>query len=228
MIWADILSEIRRSLKEPTTGGHWTDAEFLRRANIVQRKIVRYTGCLKTINTSLVSIPGTASYTKPTNILRITGMYFGTNRIWGIPKEELNMQALQMGITDWTATDGTPTNYWEDFTSIGLYPKPNSTGTVIAIEGVIKPNDLINTADIPYNAQSYLEDYHDLLVSGVVYQCMLEDQNELFTEHKNNYVQGMESLRREMLNKPDTLGTFDLIRMRTTGADNKKPLPFMR
>lgn len=42
---SEILAEIKRSLKEPDTGGHWTDSELTRRVNLIQADICRKLKC---------------------------------------------------------------------------------------------------------------------------------------------------------------------------------------
>ena len=215
MTWADILAEIQRGLKEPSINGHWTPAELLRRTNIGQRKIVRFTGCLQTIDTSVTSVAGTAPYNKPTNCLRLIRIIYANKRIYSIPIEDLDIKAGSGEIgSPWQDNSGTPTNYYETFTQFVLYPKPEATGDIIGREYLIKPTDLVNTIDVPFNAVDYLEDYHDLLVSYVLYQCLLEDQLEFYVEHKNIFEKGMVSLRNEMRNKPDELLTFSLVKRR--------------
>lgn len=219
MTWAEILAEIKRTLKEPPTGGHWTDAELLRRANIGQRMIVRLTGCLTGAET-ILSVSWQGEYDKPANILKIIRVSYNGKRIYGIPISDLDTT-----IPNWQENIGIPTNYYETFTKIGLYPKPNATGEPIVVEGVIKPNDLTTGTSVPFNAVNYLEDYHDLITSFVLYRCLLEDGNQLYTEHKNNYYQGIMSLKSELLSRPDELRTFSLLRRRH--GRSVKPLPFM-
>ena len=228
MTWSDILAEILRSLKEPTGTGHWTPAELLRRANIAQRKIVRYTGCLEAISITTTSIAGIEKYAKPTDYMRITRVLYNYIRIYGISVSDLDIQSAQGSLSSkWQDTTGTPANYYETLSDIYLYPKPTNTGDIIQIEYIKKPTDMAITTDQPFNSIAYLEDYHELIVSYVVWRCLLEDQNELYAEHKNEFLQGMANLKAAMANKPDQLISSDLVNKRRLST-KKYPIPAIK
>lgn len=223
MTLRDILAEIKRSLKEPASGvGHWTDSELLRRVNIGQRKIVRYTDCLQA-KTNINSISGEPNYNKPANFLKIIRVYYGKNRLFGVPVADLDIWSAEMRGQVWQDIVGNPTHYIEYPDKITLYPKPISSGDSISIEYVVKPNDLVYVDETPFNGVSYLEDYHDLIVSFVLWRCLLEDGNQLYAEHKNDFLQGVAHLRAEMKGRPDIISSFDLIR---PSRINRKPIPF--
>ena len=226
MTLADILLEIKRSCKEPSVGGHWTDTELLRRINIKTKQIVRYTGCLQKVDTSTTSVSGTQEYTKPSTCMRLTRVLFDSKKIYNIPISELDGMSAAGAISHpWTDDSGTPTHYYERIDKIGLYPNPDSAET-ITLEYIYSPTDLSTSTDIPFDSVTYLYDYHNLIVFGVLYDCFLEDGNEaMFQEHKKNYQQGMEDLRRQMLSKPDEMITFGLQPKHLTGDHSPIPVP---
>jgi hypothetical protein len=231
MIWSDpttntgILQEIRRSLKQPATDGLWADTEYLRRANIVMRKICEESECLKTIDTSNTSVSGTADYNKPSGCSRLTRVAYGNQRVFGILKAELDMTSFQSG-SEWQTLTRTPTRYIDKPTSITLLPYPNDTGTVITMEYIAQPTELTAVGDIPFNAQNNLYSFHDLIVAGVVYRCMLEDRNQFYMEWKSIYEKGILKLKDFVRNQPDTFMSMILVSGRNSGK-NISPMPFV-
>ena len=78
MQWSDttnntgILQEIRRSLRQPATGGLWLDTDLLRRANIIMRSICEQSECLAILNLGLwkmVFYPRPQSFNAVSNIV---------------------------------------------------------------------------------------------------------------------------------------------------------------
>lgn len=224
MRYGDILAEIRRSLKEPSSGGHWTDADILRRANIGQRKVVRLTSCLEAVWTT-TTVAGRYSYAKPLKCLRILRVSYKNagQRLYPTSSADLDIYAStgQIGMP-WTDLQGEPTNYWENLRYIFLYPKPNAAET-LRIEGIVRPDDLVNPDSVPFNGDPLLEDYHDLIISYVLWRCLLEDGNALYEAHRRDFYEGIASINMDMKRKPDTLGTFDLVRPRR--GVRRGPLP---
>jgi len=230
MQWSDttnntgILEEILRSLKQPA-GGHWPTTDLLRRANIVMRKICQDSECLRMIDTSNTSVSGTAEYSKPTGCQRLVGVAYGNIRIFGILKAELDMNDYPSGQA-WQTLTGTPARYIDKPTSIQIVPYPNDTGTTIQMEYIAQPTELINTTDIPFNAQNNLYSFHDLIVAGVVYRCLLEDKNQFYAEWKSIYEKGIKSLKEFVRNMPDTLMTISMDG--SSQGKNISPMPGYR
>jgi hypothetical protein len=236
MKWSDltnnsgILQEIKRSLKEPvgTDQGHWLDSDLLRRANMVMRQVCEVSECLKLLNVSNTSVSGTSQYTKPADCSRIVGVAYGNNRLFGILKAELDIISSQSA-NSWQNWSGPPARYIDQYPqddTITIVPTPTDTGILISIEYMGQPSELVNDTDIPFNAQTNLYSFHDLIVAGVVYRCMLEDKNQFYIEWKSIYETGMKRLK-EFVNKmPDTLMTTILV----GGGQgrNISPLPFNR
>ena len=226
MILSEIEAEIFRSLKEPSSGGHWTEAEILRRINIGQRKVVRITGCLEAVFTA-PTVVGQAPYAKPTKSLRTRRVYYGDSgkRLYPTTSSDLDIMADTGKIgSPWSDEQDEPTHYFETPRNIYLYPKPDAIET-FGIECLLRPDDLVNPTDTPFNAEPFMEDYHDALVSFVLWRCLLEDGNELFKEHKQDFIDSLMSIKTDLKRKEDSLGTFGLIRVRR--GVGKNPLPFM-
>ena len=225
MDWSTILSEIQRCLKLPSTGGHWTDAELLRRANIGQRIVCRETDCLQK-TTSSSSVSGTGTYDKASDCLKILRVTYDSEKVYGVTREQLDMMAVNGQITaPWqTDTDTEITNYVEDITSITLYPIPSETGKAVAILHTYAAPDIVDTTDIPFDSKTHIYDYHDMLKDYVVWQCLLEDQNEFYAVYAKMFTGKMASLKRAMHERPDEMLTFDMLRKRNTTDNNPLPL----
>ena len=226
MIWSDILAEIKRGLKEPSSGGHWTDAELLRRANIGQRRVVRMTHCLKAIDTSNTSTSGTSEYNKPSTCLRLLRVYYkySGQRLYPITKDDLDIYATESRVSrPWTDDSDEPTHYMDEPSSIILFPKPNATGDAIGMEIIIRPTALAAAGDIPFNAVAFMEDYHDLIAAFVLWKCLLEDGDARADAYKEEFFNGLRSIIADLKGKPDSMDTFQLIR--TARGRRKGPLP---
>jgi hypothetical protein len=232
MQWSDtvnntgILQEILRSLKEPSTDiGHWSFVDLLRRANIVMRTICEQTECLRLTDTSNSSISGTATYNKPTGCARITRVAYGNTRLYGILSSELDINALQDN-TAWQTLTGDCSRYIDNQSTITIVPKPNSTGTTITIEYIAQPTELTVATSIPFNALTSLYSFHELIISGVVYKCLLEDKNQFYIPYLTEYKEGMKRLRDFVKNMPDTM--MNTVQVGSSSGRNIFPLPLGR
>ena len=214
MIWSEILAEIKRCLKEPTTGGHWTDAEYLRRANSIQNDICMKTFCLQKTAT-LVFDSGTSSYAQPTNCFRIKEILFNDKRLNGITADELDLRA-KFGEQDWRLTEGEPDYYFQDSTKIILYPLSTASATtdIVTIKYYSTPTAMTTTSSVPFDSLDSLTGALQALIDGVVYRCMLEDQNELYQVYKQEYNTAVILLKNQMGSNPDALSSIVILRPR--------------
>ena len=213
MTLKDVLDEIKRGLKEPETNGHWSNSALIRRCNIGQRKVVRRTSCMEA-RWEASTVIDQRSYSKPLLCLSVLRAYYeyAGKRLYPVTTSDLDLYASTGKITSpWTDTKGTPTHYYETFRNVWLYPVPDSVAT-FGIEGILRPDELAVDADIPFNNEPYMVDYHDLLVSFVLWRCFLEDDNKQYEVHEKDFNEGIGSILMDMKRKPDTLGSFDLIR----------------
>lgn len=226
MIWSEIDAEILRGLKEPSTGGHWTPAERLRRANIGQRLVVRRTSCMTEVNTDVVTVIGQTEYSKPTKTLSLIRAYYNTsgNRLWPIDISDLDIASHEgRASKPWTDDQGTPTNFYEKELVIGLYPKPDAAGVTIGQEIIVRPTALADPGDTPFNGVANMEEYHDLIADYVLWKCLLEDGDDRFKEYKGQFGEGLRSIMVDLKKRPDSLDTFQLIR--SAKGKLRGPLP---
>ena len=221
-----ILEEILRSLKEKP-GGHWATSDLLRRANIVQREICKETECLRLVDTSNLSVTGTVVYNKPSGCTRVTRVAYGKKRLFGVLEAELDFISSRR--QHWQDDTHYPARYIDNLpsmTQFTIVPPPQEDGTTITVEYVGQPTDMVNNTDIPFLALNNLYQYHDLIVAGVVYRCLLEDKNQFYSEWKSIFNNGKKDMKEALRNMPDTLMTTHLSGRRGGGFHG--PLPGMR
>jgi len=215
MIWSEILAEIKRCLKEPTTGGHWTDAEYLRRANAIQDDICMKTFCLE--KTADLVYDGGIRYAKPAKCFKIKEVLFNgkTKRLTGITSDELDLRA-KFGEQDWRSTIGEPNYYFQDGVNIGLYPLSANSATtdIVTMKYYSTPTAMKTTSSVPFDGLDSLTGAIQALIDGVVYRCMLEDQNELYQVYKQEYNTAVILLKNQMGSNPDALGSIVILRPR--------------
>ena len=212
MIWSEILAEIKRCLKEPTTGGHWTDAEYLRRANAIQNDICMKTFCLQKTAT-LVYDSGTSSYTRPANCFRIKQVIFNDKRINGVLADELDLRA-KFGEQDWRTLIGSTNCYYQDGAKIILFPLSATSATtdVVTMKYYSIPTAMTTTSSVPFDGVDYLVNVEQALIDGVIYRCMLEDQNEFNTTYKQEYNTAIMLLKNQMGSNSDALSSITILR----------------
>ena len=233
MIWNDpqgnkgILQEILDGLQQPKQDtGRWKFSDLLRRANIYMRKIAEESECLKIINTSNTSISGTFTYSTPGGCSRISRVAYGNQRLYGINQAELD------GVSNSTSTwqnDTSPCSRYIDFSkytppSIRIWPTPQNSGTVITMECVMQPTEMVNDTDVPFNGNPNFYSFHDLIAKGVVYLCLLEQERPFYMEWKAQYEKGMQDLKDFVRKMPDTMMSTLIVGSGSQGR-NISPLP---
>lgn len=179
--WANILAEVRRSIKE-TTADHWTDPELLSRANDGIRDIVRRTHCLQDHNLQTLT-DGTRAYSFPSGCLgppievRVKASssddYYQSCAIVG--KSQLNSAARA-----WEDEEDSPRICYFQMGKVYLVPEPDTTiASGLDIWYIQNPTDLSATTSKPWKigttAQAWLNGYNHLIVRYIVWQCFLED-----------------------------------------------------
>ena len=213
MLWAEIREEIKDSLDEPATEGHWTDAAYLRKANIIMREICKETRCLESA-AKTNSVAGQAEYLSKQDIIRIVSLYYdngnGFIELTPTSRDELNdLAALGKIKSPWVETTGTPKAWWKRGNFFGLYPKPDVSGTnniLIYYEEIV--DELTSDDSVPFNGKTHLYDSHQLVVLGTVALMLGEDERGKYTAM---YERGKKELKRQVSDESDLL-TFDLIR----------------
>ena len=193
-----LLSRARKSLNEPSSGGHWTDAQYTEAANDAQDDFALRTECLETYAT--FTTDGTnseydISEDSLSTFIRISQLRFYTTstNYYVLPHVSQNEIALRQSETD--GTEGTPTafNYRDRVIEFDLVPEASKT---VRVRYTYRPVTLSDDADV----SSIPTKYHKALVS---YMCWkFAESSDLEVDRtayfKNEYEQAIAEARKIM------------------------------
>lgn len=198
MQWSEILAEIKRSLKEPETGGHWTDSELLRRANLIQADICRKTELLlKTGSVSFNAVSG--NYPIPADCLKVVAVVYENKRLIGTTAQQIDDRCI-FNSKVWREETGEPKTYYQEFNVINLVPKPQ-TASDIKLHYIGVADNMVNSTDKPFNNTEQLQSASQAIIDGVIYRCMLEDGNVTLSDRYNSlYLQDLKDIKDLMFN----------------------------
>lgn len=186
----------------------YQDTFFTTLANEAQKDIVMTTNCLKCATPySFDTVIDQATYTLPDNILKIdydggTAYYDGTrtNRL-----DLVTRQYLDNYEGNWRdALKGTPLFYYMNNQLLGLYPKPD-TAVVngIIIYYIVKPTDLVNDTDIPFNSNRMLDTYHIAIPYFMLWKIAEIERLEIAPYYQQQYLNEINKLKKEYTYKLD-------------------------
>ncbi len=214
--WADILLEIRRTLRDTsTTSPFWTDAELLRRANLIRERIDRDTEYLK-LNCFTYSIAGTSAYDKPDDHLKTLAVRYNGQRVIGVQPMDIDLANATWKTGG--STSETPSYYVETMEQIILYPAPSTAAYEIDLEYVAFSDTIALATDIPFNSILYVADLQQILIDGVLWKCMLENSDQRFAEYKTEFINGITKIKQQLYCRPDELATFSQLRRASSSS----------
>lgn len=210
MTWENILKEIKRNLKETETDGHWSDAELLRRANLIQTDVCRR--ILKFQKTVTLSVnTETWGYAKPDKCWQIVKVLYNKKKLQGKNEDQLDKD-FALNSTLWREKTGDPINYVaDDMDEIFLFPNPMSETAVVEITYKTSCTALTELSSVPFEGKKAFEDSEDLIINGVTFRCLREDENKIYIDYKNDYKEGLAVLLRQLSN-PDEEDTYTIER----------------
>lgn len=134
-------------------------------------------------------------YTLPNNYLAAYRVLHSSR-----PLEEVSINGLDANLSDWTLNTGTPNKYYTRRTTntvIGIRPTPlaSSTGT-LTVYYYLRPNDLVNSTDIPFNGFRDLYAYHYILSFYGAYRGWLVlGDIQIANLYYNEYIQGVSMMK---------------------------------
>ena len=208
---SEILAEIKRSLKEPDTDGHWTDNELIRRVNLVQADICRKTEFLhKKADISFNTVG--KNYPIPADCLKVVSVVYENKRVVGTTAQQLDDKCLFKS-KKWREETGEPEIYYQEFNVINLVPKPiNAQNITLYYIGVA--DNMVNDTDKPFNNIEQLQSVSQAIIDGVIYRCMLEDGNIAISDrYKNLYIQELKDIK-DLMFRIDEVTEFTIARPR--------------
>ena len=208
MQWSEILAEIKRTLKEPADGGHWSDSELLTRANLIQTEIVRQTKCI--IKTQTVTV-NNGSFAVPADLIKICDVVCNDKRLYGTTVDQLDAD-FEMSSCTWRELEGEPKRYYQDFNVINLFPQDSSI-TSIKVRYFGLADAMAGSSDKPFNGVDWLQDASQTVIDGVVFRCLLEDDDNRYQTYLALYKEGIKNIK-DKLAVDDKLEFFNLERVR--------------
>lgn len=171
MTKAQILTEFGELVPESPA----SSAQQLIWANQGALDLVRRTKCLPTSTTGNLTAE-TQEYTLPTDLLVIDAeggvQYKDSEGDWHKLKY-ITTNWLDRYIPNWrNETSGDPVSYYIKGTTLGFYPKPNSTRTNgYKVYYIQKPTAMSADGDDPLESQTHLEPYHQTIVLYMVWKA---------------------------------------------------------
>lgn len=205
---SQIQTEIRVRVKDTFLGRpRYTDSQITALINEAQRDVINNTWVISksyTFNT----LSGTTYYALPTDILAIQRV---TSAYQNLPETTLVKQDGDNSNSSWELSTGVPIYYFQDYAQsnqIGFYPFPvNATSTTtIKIIYSSQGTDLVNMADIPFNAESRYVSYHDLLIFYPAYRIFLiEGEADKATAYRQEYESRLVVMEQAIGKKPNYL-----------------------
>lgn len=178
-----------------------------------QKDIVKATDCLQCITPYKTdTIADQQEYTLPAYVYKVDyrggiAYYDGTTKTRLIM---VTLKHLDDYESQWrTAVSGTPQMYYLRNTTIGLYPKPVTAVTNgIEIYYIRKPTDLTNGMDIPFEGDTGLANYHELISIYAIWKlkAMEASTQEGINQrdyYERQYATGVNRLKREYMDKID-------------------------
>lgn len=186
---SDAITQIRRNIRDTatdTTLQRYSDTFIANLINEAQRDVVNRTWIVSN-SYSVSLVADTTYYTLPTDTIAIERVTIDDANI---PEITIDQMDFESDNTSWETTGGTPLYFFQDKsqrTQIGLTPYPTSGGTLNIIYYCMA-TDLSAGDDTPFNADTRLTKYHDLLVLRPTYQILLiEGRSDLAKQYLDDY-----------------------------------------
>jgi len=221
-----ILAEIKDAANEASSGGRFTDAQYLRKENMVMREICNETECLESSATA-DSVNDQLEYAKKSDTVKIKSVWVkdaGDDdyyKLIPISMETLSNWGQRGDITQpWRDETADKPSYWYSRgANFGVYPKFNAAVTdgikVFYEESV---TEMTATTDVPFNGDTHLYDYHRLIVYGVL--ANISPTLGLNTKYwSDKYEAGKAQMKGKLNADEEDLLTFEL----TRGAMEEEP-----
>lgn len=221
MTESDILAEIKDAANEPDTDGEgrFSNAQYLRKENMVMREIVNATECLESSATA-DSVDDQLEYAKKSDTVKIKSVWAkasGDNDYFKLTPTSMETLSNwgQRGIITqpWRDQTADKPSYWYSRGAVfGVHPKFNAAVTAgLKIFYEESVTEMTASTDVPFNGDTHLYDYHRLIVYGVL--ANIAPTLGLDTQY---WTQKYEAGKAKMKNKVDTdtedIMTFELTR----------------
>lgn len=215
-----LIDAVNGKLTEPTDGtGKWSDATVLQNLNFAVDEIaLAIPDLLRTTNTATTSVSGTSAYTLPATVGKVYNVFWG-----GVPLQPKSLDSIQQDVIGsdssetWRTTAGTPTYFYVESNTINFYPVPNTTGTVITINGELLLTEMTDSASsYPFENVPFLRKAQKIIILLASADCLLDDgDSTLYTQFKQEGRNMISELESDW-NKRKTLDTHSIVTERVS------------
>jgi len=219
--WASIMAEIKDAANEPDTDGEgrFSNAQYLRKANMVMREIASDTECMQSSSVA-TTVNDQLEYAKSDDSAKVKSVWAkdaGDSdyyELFPISMETLTNWASR-GIISSPWMDETadkPTHWYNRGVNIGVYPKFNAAVTSgLKFFYEEQPTEMTATTDVPFNGDKYLYNYHRIIVYGVL--ANIAPTLGLDTKYwSDKYEAGKAQMKNKLDTDDDDIMTFELTR----------------
>lgn len=203
---SQLNTEIRIAIRDnptDTARQRYSDSTILNFMNEAQRDFVNNTW-LSEKTTQYALAPQTTYYSLPQDVLAISQVYFTNTSNQLIELEEFLQKSLYDTYPSWDRSAGSPVEYWvSQATSaepanaypmrISYIPIPTRTSTgTVTVWYFSKINDLVNTADVPFDGRTQLRQYDMAIAYHVIMRIKViegkADEAQVYQSFYQNYV----------------------------------------
>lgn len=167
---AQIFATVRAQFNEPTAN-FCTDAEIYQYLWEAESNVNNIVECAETTDNTLSTVPGTAEYTLPAELLYVKRVLWNYVRLKKIDFRELENQEGQSYGNP--VAQAQPYAYYLYGSIIGFYPTPNLSGPV-ALWGIQQPV-LCNSSSTAFTIPQL---FHQLLPDYCLYRMFSKDQED--------------------------------------------------
>lgn len=200
-----MLAEFRLRVPE-CTSTVVSDTILLRWLNEAQNVICRRTGCLKTYSETS-TVANQSEYDIPNDLAMIDPeggvVYYDASADTYYKLRHLTMGRLDQQVGDWrnAKATNTPEAYYRRGGVVGIYPKPDNASDTLRIYYWEFADAMTNDGDEPFNADTRLESYHDLLL---LYAIQKAKETMAEFEQATYYKNLFEAEMNKMLSETET------------------------
>jgi len=217
----DIYNEIKDAANEKTgtDSGRFTDAQYLRKANMVMREICIETECLQS-SAVADSVADQLEYSKSSDTAKIKRIEVkGASDADYSAVVPVSMETLdsweQRGIITrpWRDQTADKPSYWYTRGEVyGFHPKFSAAITSgIQVFYEEQPTEMTATTDVPFNTDTTLYGYHRLIVYGVL--ANIAPTLGLDTKYwSEKYENGKAQMKNKLESDDEDILTFSLDR----------------
>ena len=217
-----IFDIVKKAMKEPSSSGHWTDAQLYDEANRAQNRVTALNPSMLDTKYTQTSSTDDQELVLATNLIEVVNVKFDKRKLWYTTMKDLDLESSYGNIEDqWTDWSGQPTRYYVRKNVIGLVPKVSAAYASKTIEIFAKQNmtDLASSTDVPFDNYTKYYPWHEMVIEHMLWKLKLADGDDGWQAHRNEFYVLDKSLKKFINEEPDELPNIPLVR----GSYTQKP-----